>query len=171
MRFVLLDVDTGTIYGEMHPIDDQDLLGFLARAWSVKRDHPMRGIPELLQVSKSVLSDSTMCTALNLLMVELGLSVAQLPSGYVAGVYAVKNYENTLRMVLCGGGDVELELVHSLSAALSAQAAEEAMMWNQDWRAIDGPGDAFAELIDRQYESVGAWRVGPYSVVLQGLGH
>lgn len=57
-RLVLLDVDTGTVYGEIHAEKTAtDIVGFLARAWHRKPAHPMHGRPECLNVAKSSMAN------------------------------------------------------------------------------------------------------------------
>ena len=169
MRLVLLDVDTGTLYGEMHRLDDQDVWGFLERAWSVKRDHPMRGIPEQLNIPKALWADPSTREEIIELSDAYEISIDYLPPGFAAGIHAVKNFENALGQLCHTHDDIGLGVLQSTSALISGLASlGDARMWNKDWYAVDGPDEAFNAMIDKQYEPKGAWRMGPYARVLQG---
>lgn len=171
VRLVLLDVDSGTLYGEMHRVDDQDVLGFLARAWSVKRDHPMRGIPQQLNVPKAMWADASIREEILELSDAYDIEIEYLPPGFSAGIHAVKNFEKSVREVAGGADDLGLGFVQFASAIISSQASGESHMWDKDWYAIEGPDENFNSMIDQQYEPVGSWRMGPYATVIHGMEH
>jgi hypothetical protein len=55
-RLLLLDVGSGAIYGEYHPVSAIPNMGeFLVRAWHPKRGHFLRGVPGCLLAPKKVL--------------------------------------------------------------------------------------------------------------------
>lgn len=169
VRLVLLDVDTGTLYGEMQRLDDQDVWGFLARAWSLKIDHPMRGIPEQLNIPKAVWADLSIREELTELSDAFDISIDDLPHGFSAGIHAVKNFENALGSLSRLRNDITLGDLQCTSGIISGLASSgDASMWNKDWYAIEGPDESFQTLIDKQYEPNGSWRMGPYARVLQG---
>lgn len=171
-RLVVLDVDMGTMYGEMHNADNSlDLLGFIARAWSVKADHPMHGIPKQLNVPKAVIDDADMNRDLSLLASASHFTVAPLPAGFAAGIHAVKQFEIKIESLLWRvEGDVNLESILAASAAISRSASSGMSLLREEiWRAIPAPSEDFFALIDAQYDPVGGWRVGPYEWVLKGV--
>jgi len=172
VRLVLLDVDTGTLYGEMQRLDDQDVWGFLARAWSVKHDHPMRGIPQQLNVPKGAWTDPLIREEVNELAEAYDISIEYLPPGFSAGIHAVKNFENAVGVLLNARDDTGMFILQSASALLSRQASSgDSHMWDKDWYALEGPDDDFNTMIDQQYDPEGAWRMGAYAKVIHGVKH
>jgi hypothetical protein len=171
-RLVVLDVDTGSVYGEIHSADTSpDLLGFLARAWSVKASHPMHGIPEHLNIPKAVTQDASMSDDLRRLANAFHFSMAPLASGFSAGIHAVKKFEIEVESLIWRlDQDIELEGVLAISGVVSHLASSGMSLYlEQLWREIPVPGDDFYGWVDAQYEIPGGWRLGPYEMVLKGL--
>ena len=171
-RLVILDVDTGTVYGEMHlDADDPDLIGFLARAWSRKTLHPMRGFPRHLNVPKVVMENPLMRGDLSLLQQEGGFTIAPLPAGFAAGIHAVKQFElETESMVWSIEVEAHMELIQAVSAVISRQASSAMSFFCENaWDAVQAPDQAFTTWVDGQYKKIGAWRHGSYELVLDGV--
>lgn len=176
-RFVLLDVDTGTVYGECHgPETCKDLVGFLARAWSKKHDHPMRGIPATLNVPKLVWKDDEYARDITLIREAAGtgdMYIGDLPSGFAAGVHAVRQFEKAVASLFWRVKDsskADLLLAQICSAILSAEASDSfAGSWKAKWDAVAPPPSEFFEAIDGYYKPPGAWRLPPFDIVLNGL--
>lgn len=173
-RFVLLDTDTGTVYGEVHaPETSKDLAGFLARAWSKKAAHPMKGIPSILNIPQSVHKDSDYAEDMRKIQSWAGISVGELPSGFAAGVHAVKQFERSVGSLLWRASDMEpadIFIAKACSAVLSVEASgTSAFLWKERWDQVAEPDDAFFAAIDKLYTSEGAWRLAPFDFVLNGL--
>lgn len=171
-RLVVLDVDIGAVYGEMHRADAApDLLGFLSRAWSIKAAHPMHGIPRHLNAPKAAIVDSTMNRDLHLLTKAGHFTLAPLPAGFAAGAHAVKQFELQIESLLWRAEcDVDLEFIHAVSGVISHEASSGMSVINEEvWSTVPAPGDDFNALIDAQYETFGAWRQGSFELVLKGL--
>ena len=172
-RFVLLDVDTGTVYGECHTEEGgKDIAGFLARAWAKKPDHPMRGIPSILNVPLVALKDPDYRQDLDLLVNLTGLSIGELPAGFAGGIHAVKAFDKAVDSLFWLSKDKKPNLLsaQACSALLSAEASNSfSHTWNQQWEAIQPPPDSFFSAIDSLYKEPGEWRLSPFDNVLNGL--
>jgi hypothetical protein len=171
LRFVLLDVDTGAIYGECHTQDEADLAGFLARAWSVKPRHPMRGIPELLNIPKIVSSTPEYSSDIELFQRLTGLNIGALPSGFAAGVHAVKAFEKEVESLSWSfrlKTVPNLHVVQACSGVMSALCcASMPEIWRQRWGSIPAPTKEFFAAVDALYEQPGGWRFGAFRSVLE----
>ncbi len=173
-RLVVLDVDTGSVYGEYHEQETaKDLIGFLARAWSKKALHPMQGVPQILNVPAIALKDEAYRADLQFaLRHAAGLQFGDLPSGFSAGVHALKQLERGVESLLYRAteGEVDLYLVHMTSGVVSREASNAlSHRWSEKWEAV-APLDArFLAAVDALYEEPGAWRAGAFEIVLQGL--
>lgn len=170
-RMVLLDTDTGTVYGECH-LDDsaKDLLGFLARAWSIKKDHPMRGLPSLLNIPKIVTTDEDYRADLSsLLDLTDYIRIGDMPSGFEAGVHAVKQFEKNIESLMWmstsnKNNRINILTAQACSALVSAQSSSsDSFFWNEKWREINSPDKSFFDAIDQMYETNGAWREYPFN--------
>lgn len=173
-RFVLLDVDTGYLYGECHEIEDaDDLAGFLARAWIKKPMHDMHGIPSVLNVPAIAVKNEAYRADLDLISKTTGLQLGDLPSGFSAGVHAVKQFESAVQSLLWtprGRAPATLHLAQACSGILSAQASSSlSHLWKERWEAVPPAPDSFFAVIDGLYEESGAWRNSPFDLVLKGL--
>lgn len=173
-RLVLLDVDTGVLYGEMHLLDGRkDLAGFLARAWHVKPNCPMRGLPRQLNVPKSLWNDGELREDLRRLQGWGGFEVGDLPGGFAAGVHAVKQFEREVEDLLWRGNDQyapDFRLLTMGSGVLSMQAAAFAChTWRERWERVPPPPDEFFRNVDLLWDPMGAWRSGDHKVVLDGI--
>jgi len=173
-RMVLLDTDTGTVYGECH-LDDsaKDLIGFLARAWSIKKDHPMRGLPSLLNIPKIVITDEDYRSDITVLLnITDSIWIGDMPSGFEAGVHAVKQFEKNIESLMRMSNSnknnrINILTVQACSALVSVQSSSsDSFFWNEKWREINPPDKAFLKSIDNIYESNGAWRKYPFDKIL-----
>lgn len=171
-RLAILDVDTGFVYGEYHDEETKDLIGFLARAWSQKAIHPMRGIPQQLNVPSIALKDDSHRSDLEFVVQHSRVQVGELPSGFSAGVHALKQLERGVESLLyqCSDDEVDLDLIHATAGVVSLEASNShSHAWTQHWEAL-APADAgFLSAVDALYEMPGAWRTGPFELVLNGL--
>lgn len=171
-RLAVHDVDIGAMYGEFHRADiPLDLLGFLARAWSMKADHPMHGIPEQLNVPKGVTGDADMNLALILLANAAHFRVSPLPAGFAAGVNSMKHFEGKVESLLWQiGGDISLEPILAASAKISRSASSGmSLLIENIWNAVPAPSKELLAMVDAQYDPVGGWRLGPFEWVLKGV--
>ena len=175
IRYVLLDVDSGTVYGEFHEAGaDKDLLGFLARAWHIKVDHPMRGLPKQLNVPAAVSRDQALMDDIGRVSSWGQIAIGELPSGFSAGVHAVKQFERAVEGLSWRVPEhkaVDLYMVQALSALLSAEASNSMSgLWKERWLALSGPSDEFMKNVDAAYQEPGAWRKQePFSIALFGI--
>lgn len=168
-HFVLLDVDTGVVYGECHEVgSDKDLAGFLARAWSVKPHCLMRGIPSILNVPKIVRKDELYKQDIELVStLAKNIQVGELPSGFSAGAHAVRLYEKAVTSIISSRNPVGIYVAQACSDALSAQASsQDSFLWKEAWQAVQPPEASFFNTIDRLYDEPGAWRAAPFDRVL-----
>lgn len=172
-RLAVLDVDTGSVYGEFHnETTAKDLIGFLARAWSKKTEHPMKGVPKLLNVPAVALTDESYRDDLEFAVRHTGLLLGKLPSGFAAGANALKQLEHRVAAMQWRADDIEidLEIIHSTAAAISVEASDSfSHMWAKRWEAVAPVDPSFLEAVDALYQTPGVWRSGPYELVLKGL--
>ena len=173
-RFVLLDVDTGYVYGECHEKgESEDLAGFLARAWIKKPMHAMHGIPSILNVSSIALKNYSYKSDLEFIAQCTGLTLGDLPFGFSAGVHAVKQFEAAVQSLLWaarGQSPATLSDAQACSGILSARASNSlSHLWEKKWEDVPPVSDAFLSAIDGLYEERGAWREGPFDFVLNGI--
>ncbi|MFC5511152.1 hypothetical protein ACFPOU_08425 [Massilia jejuensis] len=125
-RLAVLDVDTGSVYGEYHEQDsEKDLIGFLARAWSKKALHPMRGVPLVLNVPAIALKDQTYREDLTFAIRNTALRIGELPSGFSAGVHALKQLERCVESLMyrSEGREVDLYAMHATAGIVSIEAS------------------------------------------------
>lgn len=173
IRLAVLDVDTGSVYGEYHEVDsEKDLIGFLARAWSKKALHPMKGVPQVLNVPAIALKDRAYRDDLAFAVRNTALRIGELPSGFSAGVHALKQLERCFESLMYRGGDREVDLytMHATAGVVSLEASNSlAHMWNERWESVPPASPQFLEAVDKLYEEQGAWRGGPFELVLNGL--
>ncbi len=175
-RFVLLDVDTGTVYGECHSQEDQiDLLGFLARAWSKKFMHPMRGIPEILNVPQIAHSTWQCRAALDVIAEMTQIEIGTLRGGVSAGVHAVRQFDEQVLSLFWrrDGGEwvpPKLTAAQACSGLLSASASSlESLAWEKRWQNVEEMPESILAKIDTCYLPPGAWRTHePFNLVLTG---
>ncbi len=173
-RFVILDVDTGTLYGEFHPASDQrDLPGFLARAWHTKALHPMRGLPTLLNVPQVIRTDERYWADLQMVAQRGGFTVGSLPGGFAAGVHAVKQFERSVESLFwrtTAERPADLWLIQASAGVLSAEASSgDSQRWKERWQDHPAAPESFFARFDELYEEPGAWRKGPFDLVLNGV--
>lgn len=174
-RFVLLDADTGSVYGECHTDETKhDLAGFLARAWSVKPDHPMHGIPKCLNVPQLVRKDDNYRGDIERIVQLTGLLLGALPSGFAGGVHAVKQFDEQIRSLLWEFGGDNLAATLAIAQACSAGVSNRIRPWysgnlDERWKAIPPAPESFFAGIDKLYQKPGGWRRGAFELVLTGL--
>lgn len=172
-RLVVLDVDTGSVYGEYHEQEStKDLIGFLARAWSRKWQHPMKGLPHILNVPAIALKDETYRTDLEFVVRHTTVRLSELPSGFSAGVHALKQFERGVESLTYRreDGEVDLYMIQATSGVVSAEASNsQSHMWRKEWEALSPPDECFLKEVDDLYQEHGAWRSGPFDLVLNGL--
>lgn len=168
-RMVLLDVDTGYVYGEYHDRErvNDELPAFLARAWSIKPDHVMRGVPLQLNVPQS--SFRELKVHLQCVSEVSGMQLGRLPGGFASGVHAVKAMENALLWLCAQDLKIDLYMAQEASAVLSSHASRSAFAWKDAWRREEGLSTELATLFDAMYNPAGAWRAAPFDLVLSGI--
>lgn len=167
-RMVLLDVGSGVYYGELHDKDTaKDLAGFLARAWCEKPDHPMHGVPALLNVPRSVRDDADYAAVINFICRTIPLAMGSLPSGYSAGAHAAKGFEERIRWSI--EHKATLDVAQRCSALASSVACHSQIFLSQSrWRDVPSAPSALLNAIDSLYDPPGGWRRGPWEDVLNG---
>ncbi|WP_334043706.1 hypothetical protein [Burkholderia ambifaria] len=169
-RYVLLDVDTGVLYGEYHLADDEiDVVGFLARAWHKKAQHPMRGFPQALNIPKSL--DDAVANEIMELCGGYAVEVGFLEGGFGAGIHAIKQFERQVESLISWrGSQPQLWAIQRLSALISVQASNSmSHTWTKEWEKVAEIPDEFFRFVDTLYTEHGAWRDEPFDVVLNGL--
>ena len=174
-RFVLLDADTGSVYGECHTDESKhDLAGFLARAWFVKPDHPMHGIPKRLNVPQLVRKDDNYHGDIERIVQLTGLHLGALPSGFAGGVHAVKQFDEQIRSLMWGSGLINFDATLEMAQACSAGVSNRIRPWYSGnlearWEVIPPAPESFFAAIDKLYQKPGEWRRGAFKLVLTGL--
>lgn len=166
-RYVLLDVDTGLLYGEYHLAElTVDAAGFLARAWHVKPDHMMRGFPRLLNVARSL--EPVAAKEVGTICERWRIAQGYLQGGFADGAHAIKQFEHeTARIGHWLNRTPDLCYVQALSALTSRNASGAmANLWVDRWRTVEAPPDDFFEAIDALYVEKGGWRRAPFDTVL-----
>ncbi len=170
-RLVLLDVDTGTVYGEMHTDDTAgDLVGFLARAWHPKPHHPLHGLPALLNLPKSGMVNPDFRSAIAMVEDVFGVALGDLPPGFNAGIHAVKNFEKEVISLAyryrweLNVTDVPMDFVQASSDFISRTASTRmSLLLDEAWAAVPQIAPEVFARVDALYESHGAWRGWPFS--------
>lgn len=134
-RLLVLDVDSGAMYGELHSdATAGELADFLLRAWHPKAGHYFRGIPRRLNVPAKVIADIGLGHELSAIATKAGVEqLGPLPGGFAAGVHALRNFENEIHMTLWQHKAVTLETIQGISALLSFTAAGSAYHDPDDW--------------------------------------
>jgi hypothetical protein len=147
----------GFFYGELHGVDTKnDLAGFLARAWAKKADHFMHGLPEILNIPSVVHKDQFYCGGIEFVAKHGGVALGDLPSGFSAGVHAVRLFENQVEQHLYypgSGNRIQLEVIQSCSAAISNRASMSAFMCLEAWDKVPDPPASFADAINSLYRA------------------
>lgn len=168
-RMIVLDVGSGVYYGELHDHESaKDLAGFLARAWSVKGDHPMRGIPDLLNVPRSIHQHPEYKQDLELVVRLTNLRLGDLGSGFSAGAHAAKGFENQVNSYAVNRAS--LFVAQRCSGVMSYMASHSSIFLSEErWASVEPPSQAFFDAIDGLYDDPGAWRESPWDMVLKGI--
>ncbi|WP_194727131.1 hypothetical protein [Noviherbaspirillum malthae] len=174
IRLAVFDVDTGSVYGEYHTQEGaKDLIGFLARAWSAKADHPMKGVPRVLNLPAAVLKDDGYRRDLSFAVSHTDLHLGKLPSGFSAGVNALKQLEDRVASLPYRGASdgIGLDIMHATAGVTSDEAswALGQYLWNEGWKEVQPPTEYFLNAVDALYVEPGAWRSGAFKLVLNGI--
>lgn len=163
-RVIAIDEDTGVFYAELWPRSDPiDLVGFLARSWSRKRAHPLRGFPSILYVPRRVLADERMAREVSWSASVGGSVVLPSPSGFGPATVAAREYERQLLSpLLTGSVTAELPLSVACSAAqeISLLACGNSIAYfREHWSMVKGPSVSALGKFDAAYEVNGSWRL------------
>lgn len=165
-RQIVIDEDTGVLYGELTPCHDVDLLGFLARAWAAKKDHPMRGFPASIHVPRNVLKTEQLAADLRWMAALGGVTVSSATGGFGPPTVAAREYERELLNLLRDGrstlstADAAASVISLLACCNAATAFREA------WRAVQPMDPATIRRIDDEYTTPACWRSNLFSFVL-----
>ena len=174
-RFVLFDTDTGCVYGECHTDETKhDLAGFLARAWSVKPDHPMHGVPKCLNVAQLAYKDANYRGDIERIAQIAGMAIGSMPGGFAAGLHAVKQFDEQIRSLISVGQIYNLEANLEMAQAWSAVISNRIRPWysgnlEERWATIAPAPERLFTAIDELYREPGAWRHCAFEPVLTGL--
>lgn len=172
-RLAVLDVDTGSVYGEYHEPDSaDDLIGFLARAWSTKALHPMKGLPVVLNVPAIALKVEAYRADLEFVARNTAVVLGKLPPAFSAGVHALKQLERGVESLMYRGedGGVDLYTVQATSGVVSLEASNSlSHIWTEQWQSVSPAPPEFLSAVDNLYQEPGVWRTGPFNLVLNGL--
>jgi hypothetical protein len=95
IHYIVRDHYSRAMYAELHTRSEQVAPDeFLWRAWSQKDDYPFCGMPDFLILPKSVYSE-----ALYNFIRELGIKIIKPKGGFMAGVWAFREWDRTLEFV------------------------------------------------------------------------
>ena len=167
-RTIVIDEDTGLFYGEMNPREDEiDLVGFLARAWAAKTDHPMRGFPSTLYAPSSVLKNEQLKGDLAWLSKQGGFAIHPAPSGFGPSAVAARGYESSVVSMGVHAGKAVLRVLDMAAHLISLVGSGKASYgFKEAWQATAPIDAATMRLIDGLYKTPGSWRSGDFSFVL-----
>jgi hypothetical protein len=163
-RVIAIDEDTGVLYGELWPREDQlDLVGFLARAWARKDSHPMRGFPSIIYAPSRVLEDKRLseealwCASIG------GSEVRPALGGFGPATVAAREYERRLQCAGAGDGEFVLRAAHLAAQHISYLAcANAASAFAKQWADVAGPPMDALQRFDGAYDERGAWRMDDF---------
>lgn len=165
-RLVTIDEDTGVLYGELWPRDEElDIVGFLARSWARKSNHPMRGFPSFLYASSRVLNDKRLANDLESCALIGNVQVHPAPGGFGPSTVAAREYERQLQYAGAGAGDGRfvLSAAHLAAQEISLLACSNAAaVFATQWSAVEGPSSDALARFDAFYVEPGAWRLGDF---------
>lgn len=168
-NMIVMDEATSVFYAELRTSDEKDdVLGFLARAWSVKPDHPMHGVPRTLNISPSLKVGIT--RPIKALCQANGIAVGSNPKGFASGVaQATAQLERVIAEASVAASKLrETGWLKACSAAISRDACQVAANVTQEsWSEIPAPDHEFFAWIDQKIGP--SWREEPWNFVLDGL--
>ncbi|MCK9987528.1 MAG: hypothetical protein AzoDbin1_04000 [Azoarcus sp.] len=173
-RMVLFDCGTGDFYGECCADDEpKDIIGFLARAWIAKPDHPMKGVPGTLHVPRAVQADPEYAAQLHCLQSIVSFMIDEIPSGFAAGVHVTKLFEGAIDDLMASAYSHDmtatLEMAQACSALITGRLTRSNRYRIDDpWAKVTPPSAAFIEAIDQLYEPRGGWRAEPFGMIVEG---
>lgn len=168
-RLLVLDTNTRAFYGELHPTDDVDVLGFLARAWVQKPDHFMHGFPTVLNLPRAVLDNERHMDDIRFLRQLLGFHLDQLPSGFKAGARQLGMFEQEISYSAGRKGrQLLLWAVQAISALVSFKTSlSNAWESRGAWGKVEPLPAPFWDAVDNQYTNNG-WREEQWKSVVEG---
>lgn len=171
-RLIAVDEDTGVFYGELWPRDEIDLIGFLARAWSTKDKHPMRGSPELLYVPGAVAQNKELLEQVRIMARFRGAMLEPSPAGFGPATVACREYERSLLHHGAGAydksGRMPLMVAHQAANLLSMMACFSAIQaFDKHWSKVDPMSEHAIREIDGLYDPIGAWRQHEFASFIQ----
>jgi len=98
-RVIVLDVDSGLAYGELHVrVTQKVLAGVLYRAWVKKPAHAMFGMPDRLCMAQPTPANHT--GPLWKKLPAAGIPVGPLPGGFKAGIRAYGTFEDGVARII-----------------------------------------------------------------------
>lgn len=172
-RYVILDVDTGQVYGEYHEAGQapHDLLGFLARAWARKKHNHMHGLPSQLNIPQSVWNDDDAASALREVS-GFDVMLAPTQGGFGGGIHAVRNFEKRayeLKWSMASGDKLPFKFIQMASAIIGQKASSsDSPIWHSRWDEVPEVPLAFTAMMDARYEIPKAWSLGYYGYGIHG---
>lgn len=148
-RVLVVDTQTDCLYGEIHlRLTAPTILSVLGRAWHAKEQHPMRGLPNILELAKPTSSNHLGPVYRHLH--ALGISTAPLPGGFAAGVHVYKQFDNRVKEVLFNANVSKLEL--TFFQTVSAALTERINWWpgsHEAWANTSPPPQHFYDSLQR----------------------
>ena len=172
-RYVALDVDTSQVYGEYHEAGEgqEDLLGFLARAWAKKPQNRMHGLPSKLNVPLVVSKNEVFAQMLRAVE-PFGVVLGRSQGGFNAGIHAVKSFEQRAYEMTWATkpGDKLPFVAIQMASAIIGQQASSAMahVWQEQWDALPEVPESFVAMVDACYKTPKAWSYGYYGYGIHG---
>jgi len=167
-RLHIRDVGTGVFYAELHEFGSNvDLLGFLARAWSTKAWHPMRGLPGHLNLPALATSDARLVGDLRALELVTNISTRVDHVDCKGNVRSEEAFDRQMGLLPTRGEPFLLGTAQELSARVSNQVCHaECVESMADWSLVSEMPPAFRDFMDGLYREHGAWRSGPWASVV-----
>lgn len=165
-KIIAVDVDTAVFYAELYPRQGKpDLVGFMARAWANKTNHPMRGAPKTLSVPPKLYENPELIAQVRYCARAAGVHVVGFRDGYLEVGAAARAFEREIRS--CGwqfenGPWTPNHVLHG-APEISAMACMDCVeTFKEKWQQTVPVTKEFLAEIDKCYEPTGAWRkLGP----------
>lgn len=162
-RLVVLDIDSGALYGEYH--DDSTAMqfdDFLLRAWHPKAGHYFRGVPNKLNVPAKIIDSTQNMSLVRSIADPAGVEAYDvLPSGFAAGVHALRGFEQKVMSQLSRNEPLSLHVVQVLSALLSYMATPSAYAQPDGWDNVTALPVAAKQAVQSRYGE-DYWCTGPF---------
>lgn len=164
-RLIAIDEDTGVFYGELSPRDEPiDLVGFLARTWSAKPHHPMRGFPEILVVPSVVLNNEGLRDQISCAIHISGAQLEKAAGGFGPATVAAREYERQLMYAGAAVGKLNLVSTSLASQEISLLGCSNSYaVFGKAWEKVSGMSDDAKARFDELYEPHGAWRLDEFA--------